>query len=189
MTSTLQDYFASNMVTVIIFLAILSTMLIYSLMLQDVNSKTYEFGMLRALGFRLINLVEVVSIKSLSFSIPGFFLGIVIASLFNVLLRMVLYISALNHLDYNLTTFSIVLGVCFGFFMPLIANFLPVKASMSTNLRSALDLTRNKDSENIGVKIEKLEEVGISANQIGVAFILIFVGTLTYYGVPLSFLN
>ena len=108
MTSTLQDYFASNMVTVIIFLAILSTMLIYSLMLQDVNSKTYEFGMLRALGFRLFNLVEVVSIKSLSFSIPGFFLGIVIASLFNVLLRMVLYISALNHLDYNLTTFSIV---------------------------------------------------------------------------------
>ena len=57
MTSTLQDYFASNMVTVIIFLAILSTMLIYSLMLGDVHSKTYEFGMLRALGFRLVDLV------------------------------------------------------------------------------------------------------------------------------------
>lgn len=31
--------------------------------------------------------------------------------------------------------------------------------------------------------------MGISANQIGVAIILIFVGTLTYYGVPLSFFN
>lgn len=41
----------------------------------------------------------------------------------------------------------------------------------------------------MGVKIEKLEEMGISANQMGIAFILIFVGTLTYYGVPLSFLN
>mmetsp|Transcript_12263 Transcript_12263/g.16645 ORF Transcript_12263/g.16645 Transcript_12263/m.16645 type:complete len:342 (+) Transcript_12263:219-1244(+) len=176
------------MVTVIIFLAILSTMLIYSLMLQDVSSKTYEFGMLRALGFRLTNLVEVVSIKSMSFSIPGFFFGIIIASSFNVLLREVLFISSLNYLGYELTTFSIWLGVCFGFFMPLIANFLPVKASMSTNLRNSLDLTRTKD-EGVGVKIEKLEEIGISANQIGVAFILIFVGTLTYYGVPLSFLN
>ena len=59
---------------------------------------------------------------------------------------------------------------------------------MSKNLRNALDLNRNKD-ESIGVKIEKLEEMGISANQIGVAFILIFVGSVTYYGVPLSFLN
>ena len=32
-TSTVKEYFNSNMVTIIIFLAILSTMLIYSLML------------------------------------------------------------------------------------------------------------------------------------------------------------
>ena len=71
LTSTLKDYFNSNMVTIIIFLAILSTMLIYSLMLQDVNSKTYEYGMLRALGFKKLYLVSVISIKSLSFSVPG----------------------------------------------------------------------------------------------------------------------
>ena len=56
-TSTVKDYFNSNMVTIIIFLAILSTMLIYSLMLQDVNSKTYEYGMLRALGFKKFYLI------------------------------------------------------------------------------------------------------------------------------------
>lgn len=56
-TSTIKDYFNSNMVTIIIFLAILSTMLIYSLMLQDVSSKTYEYGMLRALGFKKFYLI------------------------------------------------------------------------------------------------------------------------------------
>ena len=79
------------MVTVIIFLGILSTMLIYSLMLQDVNSKTYEFGMLRALGFRLTNLVEVVLLKSLSFSIPGFLTGVMIAAIVNIMMREVIY--------------------------------------------------------------------------------------------------
>merc|ERR1719469_1498908 len=149
-TSTLQDFFASNMVTVIIFLAILATMLIYSLMLQDVNSKTYEFGMLRALGFRLVNLVQVVLLKSLSFSIPGFFLGVIIASLINVLLREIIFVSSLNHLDYSLTSISIAFGVCFGFFMPLVANFLPIKQSMSKNLRNALDLSRSNKADSVG---------------------------------------
>ena len=75
------------MVTVIIFLSILATMLIYSLILGDVQSKTYEFGMLRALGFRLNDLVQVITVKSLSFSVPGFFLGIIVALIINTLLR------------------------------------------------------------------------------------------------------
>lgn len=86
-TSTVKDYFNSNMVTIIIFLAILSTMLIYSLMLQDVNSKTYEYGMLRALGFKKLYLIQVISLKSFSFSIPGLFLGIIIAISLNIMLR------------------------------------------------------------------------------------------------------
>ena len=83
--------------------------------------------MLRALGFRLVNLVEVVLLKSLSFSIPGFFFGVIIASLINVMLREIIYVSSFNHLDYSLTSLSIAFGVCFGFFMPLVANFLPIK--------------------------------------------------------------
>ena len=119
--------------------------------------------MLRALGFRLTDLVQVVLFKSLVFSFPGFVLGIVIAAIINVLLREIIYIGSHNNLDYGLTPLSIVFGVCFGLFMPLIANFVPIKQSMQKNLRSALDLNRNKD-ESVGIKIEKLEEIGISAN-------------------------
>ena len=143
MTATVKDYFNSNMVTIIIFLAILSTMLIYSLMLQDVTSKTYEYGMLRALGFKKLYLVEVISLKSFSFSIPGLFLGIIIAILLNIFLREIIFTESLNFLDYNLTTRSIVLGVSFGFFTPFVANYFPIKASMSSNLRNSLDLTRS----------------------------------------------
>jgi len=47
--------------TVVFFLAILSVMLIYSLMLSDVDEKTYQYGMLRALGFKNKNLMALIS--------------------------------------------------------------------------------------------------------------------------------
>ena len=152
------------MVTIIIFLAILSTMLIYSLMLQDVNSKTYEYGMLRALGFKKLYLVAVISLKSLSFSVPGLFLGIIIAISLNIMLREVIFLESLNYLDYDLTKTATVLGITFGLLTPLAANYLPIKASMSTNLRNSLDLSRSTMEDGVGVKIERLEKVGISAN-------------------------
>ncbi len=46
--------------TIIAFLAILCSQLIYSLMLSDVEAKTYEFGMLRALGFNTRNIMITI---------------------------------------------------------------------------------------------------------------------------------
>lgn len=44
--------FVDNLVVSATFLLLmLSVLLIYSLMIGDVEEKTYEFGMLRALGF------------------------------------------------------------------------------------------------------------------------------------------
>ena len=141
------------MVTIIVFLSILSVMLIYSLMLQDVNSKTYEYGMLRALGFRKLYLVEVISLKSIAFSVPGLFLGIVIAICLNILLREFIFINSLNALSYDLTSASIILGLSFGVLTPFLANLLPIKSSLESNLRNSLDLSRNNNDDGIGIKI------------------------------------
>jgi hypothetical protein len=54
-------FFNSMMSTIIIFLALLCTQLIYSLMLSDVEEKTFEFGMLRALGFNTKNIMITIS--------------------------------------------------------------------------------------------------------------------------------
>jgi ABC-type antimicrobial peptide transport system permease subunit len=55
-------FFNSIMMAIVIFLAILCTQLIYSLMLSDVEDKTFEFGMLRALGFNTKNLMMTIFI-------------------------------------------------------------------------------------------------------------------------------
>lgn len=110
----------------IVFLAILSTMLLYSLMLSDVSEKTYEFGMLRALGFKKEYLLRVITMKSLSFSIPGLFFGIMVALIINIGLRMVIFLKADNAWNYDLTTVSIIIGGAFGLIMPMISNYFPI---------------------------------------------------------------
>ena len=87
-------YFLDNIVFSATFLLLmLSILLIYSLMIGDVEEKTYEFGMLRALGFNKSYLIVLLMIESLVFSIPGLILGLMTAYLINSLVAMIIFSS------------------------------------------------------------------------------------------------
>ena len=60
-TSNMKTFLNSTLITIIVFLSMLSAMLLYSLMLSDVDGKTYEYGMLRALGFKSSHLMSMIS--------------------------------------------------------------------------------------------------------------------------------
>ena len=59
-------------------------MLLYSLMLSDVDAKTYQYGMLRALGFKKRMLVGMIFEQSIGFSIPGLLFGTMMAWILNI---------------------------------------------------------------------------------------------------------
>lgn len=61
----------------------LAVLLIYSLMISDVEEKTYEFGMLRALGFKKTSLIYLLIAEGIIFAIPGLALGLLMAYLIN----------------------------------------------------------------------------------------------------------
>ena len=112
-----------------------------------------------------------------------------IAIILNVFLREVIYLQALNYLSYDLTIISIITGVSFGLLTPLLANYQPIRQSMSKNLRDSLDLSRSLSADAFSISIQKMQDVGMSMTQLALAILLVVVGILTYYGVPLSFLN
>ena len=56
----ITTFLDTNLIAITAFLGVLSAMLIYSLMLSDVEERTYEFGMLRALGFNTKNVMMTV---------------------------------------------------------------------------------------------------------------------------------
>ena len=187
-TSEIKSFMNGSILPILIFLAILSAMLLYSLMLSDVDSKTYEYGMLRALGFRKQMLVGMIAEQSLMFSLPGLTIGIFVAWLLNIQLRKLIFISAQNYMTYELSGSAVLIGLSFGLLVPVLANYLPIRAAMGMTLRNSLDLNRRTDGE-IGVKIQKLEAVGIDTNALIVSSLLIGIGFTTYYLVPYAFIH
>ena len=186
-TSSVSAFLDGTLFTIIIFLGILSAMLLYSLMLSDVDSKTYDYAMLRALGFRKRMLVVLIIEQSLGFAIPGLFLGIIAAWILNVEVRQVVFITAQNAMTYGMAPLAVVIGVSFGLIMPMLANYLPIRQAMGKNLRTSLDLSRRSTGE-ITAKVMGLKEVGMDPVQFGVAFILVSVGFCCYYVIPYAFL-
>ena len=87
----IRVFLNSSLSTIVFFLSILSIQLIYSLMLSDVDEKTYQYGMLRALRFRNKNLITLISLQSFSFSIPGLLGGLLVAYFMNVIARSLIF--------------------------------------------------------------------------------------------------
>ena len=139
--------------TIIAFLAILCIQLIYSLMLSDVEEKTFEFGMLRALGFNKGNVIATVLHQGLSFAVPGIVFGMIAAFGANYGARTLMFKLTQNTASYMLSTDSIWLGVALGFLIPLFSNIIPIQRAFGKNLRSSLDLYhRQTDEVSIQVK-------------------------------------
>ena len=80
-----------------------------------------------------------------------------------------------------------ILGTLLGFFLPVISNIIPIQRALSKNLRVSLDLYHRSVNE-LTVSIKRLEEMGLSVNQLVVAVMLVFLGILTYYVAPMAFI-
>ena len=177
----------SNMLAIVAFLAILCTQLIYSLMLSDVEEKTYEFGMLRALGFSTKNVAITILVQAMSFAIPGLIIGFIVAAILNAITRHILYTLTNNYDSYGLSTGSILIGLFIGTLIPLMSNIIPIQRALGKNLRASLDLYHRKVGE-LTVAVQKLKNYGLSVEQLILAIMLVTLGVMTYYVAPVSFL-
>ena len=75
-----------------------------------------------------------------------------IAWILNIMLRKLIFIEAQNFMTYGMSGTAVLIGVTFGLFMPVLANYLPIREALGKNLRSSLDLSKRTDDE-IGVKV------------------------------------
>ncbi|CAD8092165.1 unnamed protein product [Paramecium primaurelia] len=166
-------------------LLMLSILLIYSLMIGDVDEKTYEFGMLRALGFRKSWLIGLLLLQALTFAIPGLLLALITCYLLNTLISMYIFDMSLLISSYNIPIYALILQLIIGICMPIISNILPIKQALSTALRDSLNLF-HKVVNNIVVTVMRLEKIGISLNQTIYSIMLISIGFISYYIIPMN---
>jgi len=73
---------ATILFTIVFFLFIIDLILIYSMMLQDVEERTYEFAMLKTLGFRDSSLIVLLVIQTIFFAVPATCIGFLLLWIF-----------------------------------------------------------------------------------------------------------
>ncbi|CAK88800.1 unnamed protein product (macronuclear) [Paramecium tetraurelia] len=182
----LMKNFIENLLGVAtMILLMLSVLLIYSLMIGDIEEKTYEFGMLRALGFKKSWLIVLLMLQALTFAIPGLFLGLVSCYLMNCLISMYVFDMSLLLTTYSIPSSALAFQISLGITMPIISNILPIKKALSKALRDSLDLFHRVVND-ILVTVVKLEMMGISTNQTVCSIILIGMGFISYYVIPMN---
>ena len=179
----LQDIF----IGIMFFLWILCVLLVYSLMLGNVDERTYEFGMMRSLGFKKNNLILLIILQGFIFAVPGTILGLTTSYIANNFVAFLFNWYTALVMPFFLSTFNIIFGIVVGLSIPLISSYFPIKKSLEDNLRETLSIF-NKKIGDIVVSIIKLENLGVSPTTLIAAVTLIVIGLLTYYLAPMSFL-
>ena len=179
----LQDIF----IGIMFFLWMLCVLLVYSLMLGNVDERTYEFGMLRSLGFKKNNLILLIIIQGFIFAVPGTLFGLVTAYIANNFVAFLFNWYTDLVMPFFLSTSNLIFGIIAGLSIPLISSYFPIKKCLDDNLRETLTIF-NKKIGDLVVSIIKLENLGVSPTTLIAALTMIVIGLLTYYVAPLSFI-
>ena len=70
-TLQLDFQLGTTMFTVTLLIFVIDTIVVYSMMMSDIEERTYEFAMLRCLGFQTKSLITLITIQSLLYAIPA----------------------------------------------------------------------------------------------------------------------
>lgn len=168
-------------------LVLLGGLVVYSLLLGDVEEKTYEYGMLKALGMDSRTLVFCLGMNSVFFAVPAIAAAMLAALLFNIPVAIILANFAQVPPRFGLSDTAVAYGIVVGMMFPALANIQPIKKALGKTLRDSLDMYR-KSSGEASVLFTKLEELGISPGQTALSLMLVLFGFIVYYLVPYSFI-
>ena len=182
----LSVFLRSLIYAILIILAILSYILISSLMVFNIDEKTYEFGMLRALGLERQSLVYMLLIQGFVFSVAGWTIGVLAAFVVSVIVKYVFYLEARVKIGVTMEMLAWISTIFFGFATPLLTNFTSISKSLAKNLKDSLDLYRRSINE-LKIMFVKLAKLGISKSVFLLAVELTVYGFVFYYITPLSF--
>eukprot|EP00756_Hemistasia_phaeocysticola_P049200 Hpha_TRINITY_DN23646_c0_g1::TRINITY_DN23646_c0_g1_i1::g.57585::m.57585 len=172
----------------VIIVAILGCILIYSLLMSNVEEKTYEHGMLRALGLSKAALVGLLTTEALTFAVPGTAVAMALAVATNTLIEY--FIATFSHFEPEYDTMdlvSIIIPIILGLGVPLLANIVPIQRALGRSLRDALDIAHQSQSVT-EVTAKRLEDMGLKLWQTLLAAFMVTSGMIVYYLMPYTFI-
>ncbi|KPI90453.1 hypothetical protein ABL78_0383 [Leptomonas seymouri] len=183
-STRMMSVFLGLIISIILLaLAFLSIVLIYTLLTVGVETKTYELGIQRMVGFTKENLVVLVLTNAYAFTIPAWILGLGAGQAVYVGVRQ-LFISLIAvTLPLSVTGASVGWATLAGLCIPVVASFFPVLALVTQKLPDALNTSRGRS---IGVifKITRNDSSRLNGTMMGLGVLIFIFGFLIYFLFP-----
>ena len=174
-------------ILMIIFIVV-SILLIYSLLLISVETKTFEIGVMRLIGLTKAGFIGMILTQAAMYVLPAVILGFLVSLPTIYILYSTLFESSLGYMPSILPSGGAVLRALFvGLLIPILSSIVPINRVLTTNLTDALNTQRGK---NKGVLVEIVNLKGkdvVSFLMLG-SLAVVF-GVIIYYGLPLAMLK
>ena len=112
---------------IILLFVILSVLLIYSLLLISVESKTFEFGVMRMVGLNTTGIIAMILIQGFMFVVPSLLVGFILAppsinGIYGFLFTEDMGID----LTPVPTAFSVFQALAIGILIPILSSIVPI---------------------------------------------------------------
>lgn len=169
-------------------LAILCIVLIYSLLIINVENRTFEFGVLRMMGITRFGLIMIILIQAFLYAIPAWIIGIVLGELIYIGVASILGNYFQVQMSLIVTWESFLLASALDIIIPVVASILPIWNALSQNLQDSLDTQRSK-VQAVKFKVERSSEGDINWTVVIIGLFFTAFGFGVYYAFPLSLLS
>lgn len=117
----------------------ISVLLIYSLLMITVETKSFEMGVMRMVGLNKTGLIVLVLTQSLMFVLPavlfGFLLSLPALSFISLTFKEQLHFE----IEPYPTQSAVIQGLAIGIIIPLLSSVLPIRVALAKNLNDSLD--------------------------------------------------
>lgn len=166
----------------IVVLLFLCVILIYSLLVINVESRTFELGVLRMVGSTREEVVGLLLTQALAYALPAWVVGLPLAQLVTYIVFKIIEDVTDVPLPTSLTGTSIGVATVLCFAIPVIAAILPIRFALRQNLSESLDSRRSK-TQAVKINVERSEHrsvpwtalvVGVFLTAFGVGVIVVF---------------
>ena len=173
---------------IILLFVILSILLIYSLLMISVETKTFEFGVMRMVGLSKTGLINMIILQSIMFVLPSLVMGFVMSFPTLQGINKSLFTKDMGVEDKPVPSrFAVIQALIVGLVIPLFSSIAPIQNALSKNLNESLDIQRSK-TQAMYVEILDKNKANMGS-YIVFGSIAVIYGLSIYYFLPLAMLS
>ena len=174
-------------VLLLIFIVV-SCLLIYSLLLISVETKTFEIGVMRLVGLTKCGFISMVLTQATMFIIPSVLFGFLIALPCIYFVFKLLFGDELGFIPAIApSSVATIEALALGILIPVLSSIIPIRRALSKNLNDSLSTQRSKQS---GVLISFIDNSKKNlVTYVLFGLVTVIFGISVYYFLPLGLLS